>query len=41
MSVSVKPAAGVNDTNVVPAGTASVRLTPWASLGPLLGRVMV
>ena len=41
VSVRVKPAAGVNDTNVVPAGTASVRLTAWASEGPALVSRMV
>src|SRR5262245_58031988 len=31
-----QPAGDVKDTNVVLAGTVSVRLTFWASLGPVL-----
>ena len=37
----VAPPVCVSDTNVVPAGTASVKETVWASLGPLLVRVTV
>src|SRR5207253_1764286 len=39
--VAVKPAAGVNDTNVVPVGMASVNWTACASLGPASLTVMV
>src|SRR5438552_206472 len=38
---NVAPPVCVSDTNVVPAGTASVKDTAWASLGPLLVRVTV
>jgi len=39
--VAVKPAAGVMETNVAPAGTVSVSDTFCASLGPLLVKVIV
>src|SRR5438445_11512988 len=35
-STKAGPAVWLAETNVVPAGTASVSVTPWASLGPLL-----
>jgi hypothetical protein len=34
--VVVQPAGAVKETNVVLAGTASVSVTFWAALGPLL-----
>jgi len=39
--VVVQPAGAVAATKVVPAGMPSVRLTPCASLGPLLFSVIV
>src|SRR5579872_501104 len=39
--VKVGPVFCASDTKVVPAGTASVRLTDWASDGPPLVSVMV
>src|SRR6266550_1031280 len=41
VQVKVAPVFWVNETKVVPAGTASVSVTPWASLGPRLVRLMV
>ena len=39
--VQVQPAGAVQDTNVVLAGTGSVNVTVWASLGPTLVTVIV
>jgi hypothetical protein len=41
VAVNVGPEVCVSDTKVVFAGTASVKDTVWASLGPLLVRVTV
>src|SRR5438105_8934446 len=41
VAVKAGPEACASDTNVVFAGTASVKDTAWASLGPLLVRVTV
>src|SRR5438128_3738 len=40
-SVGAVPEASLAETNVSPAGRASVRLTPWASEGPLFVKVSV
>src|SRR5260221_229538 len=39
--VKAGPVLCVAETKVVPAGTASFRVTPWASLNPALVTVMV
>ena len=39
--VEVQPFGAVNDTNVVPVGTLSVRTGIWAGFGPLLVKSMV
>jgi hypothetical protein len=41
LKAKVGPPVWDSETKVVPVGTASVRLTFWASEGPVLVRVMV